>query len=322
MKKKSLFIVLLFLNSSLLFSQIGINNDGSAPASSAILDVSSSNLGVLIPHIALTSANAASPVTLPAIGLLVYNTANSGTGPNQVCPGIYLWNGLRWVRFNNGLNCGYALLPNNCFGGGNIPCIPYSTVTDIDGNVYGTVIIGLQEWMAENLKVTKYLNNDAIPLVSDGTIWAGLISGAYCWHDNLIADFNEYGGLYNWYAVNDSRGLCPTGWHVPSDAEWSILISYLGGVSVAGGKIKECGTAHWWSPNTGATNQTCFSALPGGMRDLNGTFGINEAEGFWWSSTQFNSSNAYDRSMYYDWEGVYEDWGENHYGFSVRCLKN
>jgi uncharacterized protein (TIGR02145 family) len=322
MNKLLLFLMILLLNNSLLFSQIGINNDGSAPASSAMLDVNSSNLGVLLPRIVLASANDASPVTSPAIGLLIYNTANSGIGPNRVCPGIYQWNGLRWVRLNDGLNCGYALLPNNCFGGGNNPCNPYSTVTDIDGNIYGTIIIGLQEWMAENLKVTKYLNNDPITYVPNETVWGGLSTEAYCWHDNLNADFITYGALYNWYAVNDSRGLCPAGWHVPSDAEWSILTSYLGGVNVAGDKIKECGTAHWWSPNASATNETCFSALPGGMRDLNGVFGINEAEGFWWSSTQYNSSNAHYRSMYYDWGGVYVDWAIYRYGFSVRCVKN
>jgi uncharacterized protein (TIGR02145 family) len=139
-----------------------------------------------------------------------------------------------------------------------------NTVTDIDGNIYHTVTIGTQVWMVENLKTTKYRNGDPIPNVT-GNAWAALTTGAYCWYNNDAATYKAtYGALYNWYAVADSRNIAPTGWHVPTDAEWTTLTTFLGGESVAGGKLKETGTNHWTSPNTGATNETGFTALPGG----------------------------------------------------------
>ena len=149
------------------------------------------------------------------------------------------------------------------------------TVTDIDGNTYQTVKIGDQWWMAENLKVTCYRNGDAIPNITDGTTWASLSTGAYCEYNNDINNVATYGRLYNWYAVTDSRNIAPAGWHVPSDAEWKQLEMYLGmSQSEAdatgwrgtdeGGKLKEVGTMHWNSPNTGATNESGFTALPGG----------------------------------------------------------
>ena len=125
-----------------------------------------------------------------------------------------------------------------------------STVTDIDGNVYQTVTIGTQEWMAENLKVTHYRNGDPIQLVTDDSSWSNLSTGAYCDYDNDGDNVAVYGRLYNWFAVNDSRAIAPAGWHVATAADWQTLIDILGGDAVAGGKMKEAGTAHWLAPNT------------------------------------------------------------------------
>ena len=119
-------------------------------------------------------------------------------------------------------------------------------VIDKDGNIYKIVTVGTQVWMAENLKTTKYSNGDQIPNETDSLQWLNLSGGAYCWYNNMASTFkNNFGALYNWYAVQDSRNLCPTGWHVPSDTEWTILTNYLGGGSAAGGQLKETGTNHW-----------------------------------------------------------------------------
>jgi uncharacterized protein (TIGR02145 family) len=146
-----------------------------------------------------------------------------------------------------------------------------STVTDVEGNVYNTVTIGNQTWMKENLKVTKYRDGTAI-----GTTTASIpndSSSKYQWaYNGAESNVSTYGRLYTWYAATDSRGVCPSGWHLPTNAEWTTLITYLG-ESVAGGKMKEAGTTHWISPNTGATNSSGFTALPGGYRNGSAAFG-------------------------------------------------
>jgi uncharacterized protein (TIGR02145 family) len=174
----------------------------------------------------------------------------------------------------------------------NIPCLGTPTVKDIDGNTYNTVQIGTQCWMKENLKVSRYKNGDAIPIVTDNTTWNNLSTGARCWYDNDSISYEEpYGNLYNWYATSDSRGICPTGWHVPTDAEWTTLTTYLGGESVAGGKMKSVGTTFWNSPNTGATNESSFSALPGSFRSFDGNYSHKSIFAFFWSTTV--SGNMY-----------------------------
>ena len=152
-----------------------------------------------------------------------------------------------------------------------------ATVTDIDGNVYHTVTIGTQTWMVENLKTTRYRNGEAIPNITDNASWAALITCAYCDYNNIPSNSITYGKLYNWYAVNDSRNIAPMGWHVSTDAEWTTLTTFLGGTSIAGGKLKENGTIHWNSPNVGATNETGFSALPGGYRLNSGFYGAGDS---------------------------------------------
>jgi len=205
-------------------------------------------------------------------------------------------------------------------------------VNDIDGNVYQTVTIGKQIWMIENLKTTKYNDGASISNVTLDSDWTTLTSGSYCWYENDTTNKNTYGALYNWYSV-DTKKLCPIGWHVPSNSDWTILTDYLGGeniygISVAGGKLKESGTAHWRSPNTGATNETGFTGLPGGYRygivDFS-WLGIGE-QGYWWSSSldmidKPNDAADYRAMSYYD-DIVINGIEIKMVGFSVRCLKN
>jgi uncharacterized protein (TIGR02145 family) len=197
------------------------------------------------------------------------------------------------------------------------------TVRDIDGNMYQIVRIGTQYWMAENLKVTHYRNGDVIPNVTDNTQWRNLSSGACCYYNNDADNTLIYGSLYNWYAVTDERNIAPKGWHVPSDEEWQTLVDYLGGDAVAGGKLKEAGTAHWQIPNTGATNESDFSALPGGYRSGNyGTFNCLEYYANFWSTTENDTLEAWYRYLGYGSSEVYRYDYHKRYGFSVRCVRD
>ena len=197
------------------------------------------------------------------------------------------------------------------------------TVTDIDGNVYPTVTIGNQTWMGANLKVTHNRNGNAILKVMDNGVWAGMTSGALCDYNNNPANSAIYGHLYNWYAVTDSSHLAPVGWHVATDEDLFILSGYLGGDLVAGGKLKETGTAHWLDPNTGATNETGFAALPGGLRNMNGsTFSFLGMECLLWSSTAAAVSGAFSRTLIYYNNEFRSDGYNPTFGFSVRCVKD
>lgn len=197
------------------------------------------------------------------------------------------------------------------------------TVTDIDGNTYHAVTIGSQIWMVENLKVTKYRDGTPIPNVSDDASWTALTTGAYCNLTSPYGNSTTYGKLYNWYAVSDAHNICPVGWHVPSDAEWTQLTDYLGGETVAGGKLKETGTTHWESPNTGATNVTGFSALPGGQRAVAGGFYFVKTYGYWWTTSDPGLPyHAYYRSMALDNASVYRNYDTKKMGFYVRCVKD
>lgn len=170
-----------------------------------------------------------------------------------------------------------------------------STVTDIDGNVYKTVMIGDQIWMVENLQVTHYNNGDSIPKVTDSIAWVDLDTGAWCDYNNSIEVGAICGHLYNCQAVDDHRGISPEGWHVPTDEDWQILIEFLGGYFVAGGKLKEGGLEHWISPNTGATNESGFNTLPGGYHLvflINGFVDIGYSANYW-SSSKFGNSLVY-----------------------------
>lgn len=195
------------------------------------------------------------------------------------------------------------------------------TVTDIDGNVYNTVTIGSQVWMKENLKTTKYNDGVDIPEIANNIEWGNLVSGAYCWYENNeTTNKNTYGGLYNWHAINSGK-LCPSGWHIPSDAEWTELITNQGGENIAGGKLKEAGTTHWVSPNTGADNKSNFTALPGGYRLTNGDYEGIGYYGVWWSSTGSPSTNGRYWSVLNS-ESFVDRGPFSKEGFSIRCLKN
>jgi uncharacterized protein (TIGR02145 family) len=192
-----------------------------------------------------------------------------------------------------------------------------------------TVKIGEQTWMAENLNVGTFRNGDLIPQAKTDAEWLRASEQgepAWCYYDNASKNGKIYGKLYNWYAVNDARGLAPKGWHVPSDEEWTTLADYLGGEDIAGGKLKERNTKHWLIPNEGATNESGFTALPGGYRNFNGTYFFNStyfsigSHGFWWSSSESAPSTAYGQYMYYYSSAVSRLYNFKTYGFSVRCV--
>lgn len=213
-----------------------------------------------------------------------------------------------------------------------------STIADIDGNVYNTVLIGDKCWMKENLKTTTYRNGTAIPNVTDANTWSILTTGAYVWFLNMIFWKDKYGALYNWYAAVDPNGLCPAGWHVPTKYEWTALTDHIGGTnSPNGNKLKSCRQVN--SPLGGAcntiepprweedtyngnygTDDFGFSGLPGGDRDGNGACYDIGIDGNWWSCTEHSSSSSWKLGLGYDLGGIF---GYNYFkqgGFSVRCL--
>ncbi len=214
-----------------------------------------------------------------------------------------------------------------------LPECLWGTVTDIDGNVYQTVTIGSQVWMAENLKVTHYRNGEDIPNVTDTVAWHDLSTGAYCNYDDYEDNVVTYGRLYNWHAVTDSRNVAPAGWHVPSDAEWKQLEMTLGMSqtqadatgwrgTTEGGMLKEVGMTHWWSPNTGATNESGFSALPGGYRLDYGKYHFMGTSTIYWSSTEFDSDLAWYRHLNYERPVINHSYGSKGDGYQVRCVRD
>jgi uncharacterized protein (TIGR02145 family) len=209
-------------------------------------------------------------------------------------------------------------------------CQQTGTVTDVDGNVYRTVIVGGQEWMADNLKTTRYDNGDPITNVRDDDEWSSVATGAWCYYNNDESNDGLYGKLYNWDAVTDPRNLCPADWHVPSDVEWTELTDSLGGEFEAGGKMKtrgtiEAGTGLWQQPNTAASNLSGFSGLPGGYRFGSGGFGFMGEIGFWWTPTMDTvkpERGAWGRYLNYNSGTVFRGHGPLLSGFSVRCIKD
>jgi len=185
-----------------------------------------------------------------------------------------------------------------------------------------SLLICTQRWMARNLDVVNYQNGDPIPQVSNPVNWSNLTTGAWCYYNNDPANGAVYGKLYNWYAVNDPRGLAPAGWHIPTWQEWDALSNCLGGDLVSGGEMKETGTAHWISPNTGATNSAGFTALPGGWRSEGGGFSSKGFQAYWWSSNSFTPPYPWGRSI--DNSSAVASGGGNveTQGFSIRCVKN
>jgi len=249
------------------------------------------------------------------------------------------------VRLDDQDNDGYV--PNNACGFGKMgdcndtvaaihPGATEICGNNIDENCNGqlnegcsnlTVTLCDKIWTVKNLDVRTYRNGDPIPKVTDNATWASLTTGAWCWYNNDSTTYAAiYGRLYNWYAVNDPRGLAPVGWHVPSSAEWTALANCLGGAAKAGAAMKETGTTHWVAPNATATNSSGFTAVPGGYRyGLNGTFVKSFYETYWWSSTEMSAVNAAMNFLYYNSDALnpnYPNIAPKVSGLSVRLVKD
>ncbi|MFH1159928.1 MAG: FISUMP domain-containing protein [bacterium] len=292
MKKIYQFLLCIIIHALLImpvFAQVGINTDGTAPNPSAILDAKSTSKGFLPPRMTTTQMNA---ISSPPAGLMVYNTTL-----NSIC----WFNGTSWdIGINrDGASCG---------------------TVNYGGQTYTSVIIGMQCWMKENLNI-------GVAILGSEEQTNNAIIEKYC-YDNNSTNCTTYGGLYQWNEMMQyvttpgTQGICPTGWHLPTDAEWTRLTTYLGGEPVAGGKMKETGTTHWLSPNTGATNSSGFTALPGGVRGST-NFANLTYYAFFWSSSQVDATYAWYRRLNYDYEGVYRLLnGDKTYGYSTRCVQD
>ncbi|MCO5234002.1 MAG: fibrobacter succinogenes major paralogous domain-containing protein [Chitinophagales bacterium] len=205
------------------------------------------------------------------------------------------------------------------------PSLTYGNVTDIDGNKYATIQIGNQVWMADNLRTTRYNDGTPVPNITNNSEWSKLTTGAYVYYNNDASHNATYGKLYNWYAVNTGK-LCPQGWHVPTDTEWTQMSTYLG--TNVGGKLKATGntadgTGLWILPNSGATNESGFTGLPGGYRgSLDGKYNNMGNNGYWWSSTEYTTGLAWGRDLDYSNSTVGRNDDHKRGGFSCRCVRD
>lgn len=296
-------VLLIFINFS-ANAQVSVNTDGSEADGSAMLEVKSSDKGVLPPRLSTPLMKA---IESPVSGLMIYNT-------DEKC--LFYFEGIYWI--------------NMCTGDSTWVSCGSDFTDDRDNQKYRTVLIGTQCWMAENLNIGTMINGSVAQTDNEHI-------EKYCYDDNL-ANCNTYGGLYQWDELLDYRrtvgpqGICPSGWHVPSDDEWCILENYVDAGSVscattgyrgndAGGNLKENGTTHWSSPNTGATNSSGFIGLPAGRRHTDGSFLNLSTLGYFWTSTE-DASRAWSRSLRYDNAQILRGINEKTYGFSVRCLQN
>lgn len=288
--------------------------------------------------VSLTGTSAQSVVTLSTPATLtatntdtkVYMVVNPGTQTGNCLVGLKIggtWTYISKAAPDGGFKRGrkYVVSVNSTDATATPP-------VDADGYVYNTVTIGTQVWMAENLKTTKYNDGTAIPNLTDNSSWGNTTSGAWCDYNNTSSNSVTYGKLYNWYAVdnnasskaasNGGKNICPAGWHVPSDADWTTLTDYLGGMSVAAGKLTEAGTIHWTFDYASATNSSSFTALPGGYRKYDGwgfeSFGY---EGYWWTSSANSGDGVFRRLTHY-YNNAETSEGINSFGYSVRCLKD
>jgi uncharacterized protein (TIGR02145 family) len=277
-------IIILILIAEKSFTQLGISATNTPPNTSAMLDVSSTSKGLLIPRMTTSQRTG---IATPAQGLNVFDTQTKS---------FWYFDGLVWKEMNSNA----------------ITSLPY----------YPSVTICCQSWMTKNLNVTTYRNGDPIPQVTDPTAWAALTTGAWCHTSNNSANGPIYGKLYNWYAVKDPRGLAPEGWHIPTNFEWTTLINCLGGFAVAGGPLKEMGNTHWIGANTGATNDSGFTGLPSGLRYPDGSFETTGNYCVWWSSTDVNVYNAFYRFLDTMVASVSASNYPKEHGFSVRCIKD
>ncbi len=284
---QNILIVYLLLVSVSGRAQVGVGT--ATPAKSAQLEVNSpdNDKGLLIPR--MTAAQR-TEIGSPAEGLMVYQT--------NAPIGFYFYKGGFWTRLSE-------------------------TTTYPNGTATPVLTICCQSWMTKNLDVDRYRNGDPIPKITDPAAWGALSTGAYCYYNNDSATYAAtYGKLYNSYAVNDPRGLAPEGWHIPTDFEWTTLENCLGGAAVAGGAMKEIGTTHWVTPNTGATNISGFTGLPGGFRNQQGAFFNVGLNGYWCSSTEGSTTTAWYRWLFYNAGNIDRVNTSKKNGFSVRCLRD
>jgi len=282
---------------------VGIGANTFTPDNSALLELQSTNSGLLLPRMTTAQRDA---ISYPAQSLLIFNTTTK-------CFETYVGN--VWYKVWCELPCG-------------------NTVS-YDGVTYNTVQIGNQCWFKENLRTTKYNDGTSITNITNASTWTSTTTGAYCCYSNSTSNCTTYGALYNWYAVTTGK-LCPSGWHVPSDAEWKTLEMYLGMTQAQADATgwrgtdqgsKLAGNASLWTD--GALDQNVnfgtsgFSALPGGYRNASdGSFGGLGSIGCWWSSTEYGGSDAWDRILHYDGANVDRNDANKSNGFSVRCLRD
>jgi uncharacterized protein (TIGR02145 family) len=239
------------------------------------------------------------------------------------------------VAFNDGLTYTETSSVDEINFSYTVNCVPDSKADSID--IFSTcktdevlcsncvaqdIIIGAQTWAKCNLDVTTYKDGTPIPEVTDPSAWSALTTGAWCYNNNDSVNGPIYGKLYNWAAVMDPRGLAPVGYHVPTDTEWTTLTTFLGGVTIAGGAMKEAEFCHWTVPNTDATNSSGFSGLPGGLRNYDGSFYILNDYGYWWSTTEFNPSYVWFRGLNDNSGLLYVSYTFKKSGLSVRCIKD
>ncbi|MCX6244403.1 MAG: fibrobacter succinogenes major paralogous domain-containing protein [Bacteroidetes bacterium] len=271
-----------------LYCQISINTDGSLPDQSSAIDVKSTQKGMLTPRMTAAQRTA---IASPAAGLLVYQT--------DATTGFYYYSGTAWTAL--GTAEGISM-----------------HVADIEGNIYRTVKIGNQLWMAENLKTTHYRNGDAIPNVTDNSSWINLTSGAYCWYNNAISNKSLYGALYNWYAITDSRNLCPSGWHAATAADFTALNNYLGGaVGWAGARMMAASSTNF------GMNTTGFSGRPGGLRyDSNGSFYYMGEDAYWGTPNLRYDNMVIVYNFDGSYSGLYMYYPSRVSGLSVRCVRD
>ncbi len=201
-----------------------------------------------------------------------------------------------------------------------------SGISDVEGNQYKTVVIGTQEWMAENLKTTKYNDGSKITNITEAVKWGDDTLGAWCYYNNDATNNTKYGKLYNWYAVsptkNGGKNVCPTGWHLPTADEWNVLTEYLGGDTIAGNKMKEVGTTSWKITNNKITNASLFTGLPGGVRNNEGNFFEFGTMGTWWTSDEYFTGFAFYNTMQITDSQLTSLFIFEKNGLSVRCLKD
>jgi uncharacterized protein (TIGR02145 family) len=289
-----LLTAILTIATCSLTAQVAVTTDGSSADGSAMLEVKSTEKGFLPPRMTEAQRDA---ISNPGLGLMIYCID---------CQEVQLFNGIAWQNMMGGDASSWSCGKN---------------ITDArDGQFYSTVEIGTQCWMAENLNVGARING-SIDQTNNSTM------EKYCYDDNE-SNCNTYGGLYQWdemmqYVITEGvQGICSAGWHLPTDAEWTVLTTFLGGEDIAGGKMKETGTAHWISPNTSATNSSGFTALSGGKRNTNGTLSLMGYYGYFWSSTEVFTTSVWYRNLYYLNDNAGRADYTKDYGLSVRCLRD